>query len=576
MSLRDLLELDVDAKKIGLSEERISKIVPVLRSYTSFWREYPDLFVDFLTGDREGTLHLYFYQRVFMRAVMRHKYVYAVFPRAYSKSFLAMLVLMIRCILYPRAQLFVTSGGKEQAAGIIKEKVEEICMLIPAISREIDRSKGKTTFGKDYVRVNFKNKSYFDNIAAKETSRGKRRHGGVVEECVGVNGKILSEVIIPTMNVSRSCMNGEKDDNEVLNKSQIYITTAGWKNTFAYDKLIQILIWQMVKPERAIAFGGTWRIPVLAELLDKNFIRDLRMDGTFNESSFAREYESEWSGSIEDAFFNTEVFDKNRILKQPEYESSGRNGKQSYYVLSADIGRKGCDTVICAFKVAPQQQGASIKHLVNIYAYGDMHIEDQIIIFKKLFYKYKAQAFVIDGNGLGINYVDLMIKPQIDPETNDIYPSFGVINDEEGYYKQYRTNETEDDALYIIKGNPQLNTEIHANVQNQLSSGKIKLLIDEKTAKTKLLSTNVGKAMKPEERAKKLKPFTLTSILKEEMLNLREETEGANIKLKKANRNIKSDKFSAFEYGLYYIKIKEDNKKKKHKGKISDFMFITN
>ena len=43
----------------------------------------------------------------------------------------------------------------------------------------------------------FKNGSYFDNIAARESSRGKRRHGGLVEECVGVDGQILSEVIIP-------------------------------------------------------------------------------------------------------------------------------------------------------------------------------------------------------------------------------------------------------------------------------------------------------------------------------------------------------------------------------------------
>jgi hypothetical protein len=37
----------------------------------------------------------------------------------------------------------------------------------------------------------FKNGSYFDNIAARESSRGKRRHGGLVEECVGVDGTIL-------------------------------------------------------------------------------------------------------------------------------------------------------------------------------------------------------------------------------------------------------------------------------------------------------------------------------------------------------------------------------------------------
>ena len=79
--------------------------------------------------------------------------------------------------------------------------------------------------------------------------------------------------------------------------------------------------------------------------------------------------------------------------------------------------------------------------------------------------------------------------------------------------------------------------------------------------------------MTPEQRAEYLKPFTLTSILKEEMLNLREENEGVNIILKRANSRIGKDKFSAFEYGLYYIKQEEDSKKKRKKNKISDFMF---
>mgnify|MGYP003490394035 CR=1 FL=1 len=79
--------------------------------------------------------------------------------------------------------------------------------------------------------------------------------------------------------------------------------------------------------------------------------------------------------------------------------------------------------------------------------------------------------------------------------------------------------------------------------------------------------------MKPEERAEYLKPFTLTSILKEEMMNLREENEGVNIILKQANRGLRKDKFSAFEYGLYYIKQEEDSKKKKKKFAVSDFMF---
>ena len=569
MALKDLLSVSQNRKKIGLSEERIEAIKPALREYIAFWREYPDLFIDFLQDggnpDVEKKLVFYFYQRVFLRAAMRYKYVYMVFPRAYSKSFLSVMVLMCRCVLYPRCKLFITSGGKEQAAGIVKEKVDEICTLVPAFQRELDMRPGKTRQSKDYCIFMFKNGSYMDNIAARESSRGKRRHGGLVEECVGVDGTILSEVIIPTMNVSRLCMDGTMQPNETLNKSQIFVTTAGWKGTFAYDKLIQFLVWMVTEPEKAIVMGGTWRIPVLVKLLDKTFLQDLKKDGTFNEASFDREYESKWSGTIEDAFFNGDAFDKNRTLQKPEYEHSGRSSVQSFYVVSADIGRKGCDTVACVFKVTPQSMGAAIKSLVNIYTFSDEHFENQAIQLKKLYYKYKARRLVIDGNGLGIGLVDYMVKTQTDPVTNDVYPDFGVYNDEEQYYKKYRTDHTEDNAMYIVKANAPINTEAHSNAQVQLTSGKVKLLIDERVAKTKLLGTKVGQNMKPEERAEYLKPFTLTSILKDEMLNLREENEGVNIILKQYNKGIRKDKFSAFEYGLYYIKQEEENKKKKKK-----------
>lgn len=57
--------------------------------------------------------------------------------------------------------------------------------------------------------------------------------------------------------------------------------------------------------------------------------------------------------------------------------------------------------------------------------------------------------------------------------------------------------------------------------------------------------------------------------------NLREENEGVNIILKQANKGIRKDKFSALEYGLYYIKQEEDSKKKKKRFNIADFMFMT-
>jgi hypothetical protein len=109
-------------------------------------------------------------------------------------------------------------------------------------------------------------------------------------------------------------MDGTVQEDEVLNQSQLYITTAGYKNTFSYEKLIQLLIRMIVEPDKSFIMGGSWRIPVLLGLQSKNFIADLKRDSTFNAASFEREYESMWSGTVENAFFDGDKFDRNRIL----------------------------------------------------------------------------------------------------------------------------------------------------------------------------------------------------------------------------------------------------------------------
>lgn len=343
--------------------------------------------------------------------------------------------------------------------------------------------------------------------------------------------------------------------------------------------MIQTLIQQITDPGQAIVLGGTWRVPVMEKLLRKSFIEELKLDGTYNDSSFAREYESEWSGDAENAFFSAEKFDKHRVLLQPEYEYSGRSSKNAYYILGVDVGRYGCTTEVCIFKVTPQVQGASLKTLVNIYTYDAEDFEAQAISIKKLFYKYKARIAAIDANGLGAGLIDFMTKAQVDPETGDELPPFGVeggtSEDAVEPYKKIKGPGVEDNAIYLIKANAPINTEAHAYVQTQLASGKIKFLIDEGQAKVKLMSTKMGQQMDNDKRADYLKPFTLTTILREQMLNLVEENEGVNIILKQASKSIKKDKFSAFEYGLYYIKQDEDKKKKRKKRNIADMMFYS-
>lgn len=285
---------------------------------------------------------------------------------------------------------------------------------------------------------------------------------------------------------------------------------------------------------------------------------------------------SVWSGNIENAYFSVEQFDRNRRITMPEKEYSLPKNKNqsSYYILSMDVARlQGCDSVITVFKVIPQADGTSIKQLVNIYVLPKKtDFTSQAILAKKLFFKYKARVLVIDGNGLGVALTDELVKEQND--NGEYLPPFGIINDEKNDYSQYITENTILGAVYIIKANGPLNTEIFANVRAQMAANKVRFLIDERTAKTKLLESKIGKKMSPEERADYLMPFTLTSSLKEEMANLKMENDGVNIILKRSNSIIPKDKFSAFCYGLYYIKLTEDTRKKKRNRNFSDMIFL--
>ena len=201
-----------------------------------------------------------------------------------------MMVLMLRCILYPGAELFVTTGGKEQAASITIAKIQEICKLIPALQNEINWSRGVSKKSKDDVSYVFKNGSKINILAAKESSRGQRRTGGLMEECVLIDQTALNEIIIPTTNVNRLLPDGTRHSEEVVNKSQIYITTAGWKNSFAYDKLIQLLIRSLIQPNEVMIMGGTYETPITEGLLDEDFVEQLKLSGTFNQDSFDRQY----------------------------------------------------------------------------------------------------------------------------------------------------------------------------------------------------------------------------------------------------------------------------------------------
>ena len=558
-------------KGVILNENYLEKNMEKIGNVMSIFSAYPDIYLDVIKP-QDSSFTLFFYQRITLRALMRFKDVFGTAPRAFSKSFITILAMILQCIFIPGTKRFICAPNKTQAAQIAKEKIVEIYDRWPLLRKEVlggEISDTPGNFGKDYVTLKFRNGSQFDVVGALDSQRGGRRHGGLIDEVRDHDETPINEVVLPLMNVSRRLPDNTVNEKEP-NQQTIFMTSAGVKTSFAYDKLIDNFIDSIIHPKSTFVFGCDYRVPVLHGLLDKTYINKLKTSSSFKEESFAREYASLWSGSSEEAWFNFDKLTKYRKIKNPETSAKFRANSNQFYLLSVDVGRLNDQTVCCVFRVNVSGEGKYFATLVNLYVLGRQAetktFNRQAIELKRIIKKFNPLEVVIDTNGLGIGFADEMIREQVD-EFGNIYEPLGFKNDDDFLKVQPK------DAmciLYGIKANGPLNSKIHGNAYTRINGGLVRFLIKEQEAKNALLSTKVGQKMTVKQRIQRLMPHEMTTKLFEEMANLRLRRTGVSldIVLEQINPRYPKDKYSAFAYGLWRIKEleEEQNKKRRRRG----------
>lgn len=555
-------------KGVILNEEYLKQNQEHIGEMMSIFSAYPDVFLDFITPE-DSSFNLFFYQRITLRALMRYKKIYITAPRAFSKSFITILGLMLQCIFIPGTKRFICAPNKNQSAQIAKEKIVEIYDHWPLIRKEViggDISDTPGNFGKDYVTLKFRNGSQFDVVGALDSTRGGRRHGGLIDEVRDHEEQPINEVVLPLMNVSRRLPDNTVNPKEP-NQERIFMTSAGVKTSFAYDLLLDAFADSIIHPESSFVMGCDYRVPVLHGLLDRTYINDLKTSPSYSEESFAREYLSIWSGSSDESWFNFDKLQKYRKIKNPETHAKFRASSNSFYLVSVDVGRLNDQTVACVFRVNIDNSGKHYATLVNIKVLArtaeTKTFTQQAIDIKRLIRDFQPKEVVIDTNGLGLGLADEMIKPQYD-EVGEYYPPYAFANDESYYAIQPKDAQK---LLYGIKANGPLNSKIHGNAYARLTSGLVRFLIKEQEAKNALMSTALGQKMSVYKRVERLLPHETTTKLFEEMANLRLKRTGVStdIVLEQINPRYPKDKYSSFAYGLWRIKELEEEYTKKRR-----------
>ena len=571
-------------KGIVLTREYLNDNYELFTKYLNLWILYPDLFLDAIQDSTDAkNFHLKPFQRIALRASMRYRYHFWTATRATSKSFTAYLSALVRAVLLPNSTLMIVSDTKGTVIKIAEAKFEEIFRHWPLLRNELKtrQDDGKTGIksSSNYYEIYLKNGSMI-SVISKDTSRGLRATGAVLEECALIDEVPFNEVIWPQMNIPRVEVDGTRNPEEPA-AAQTFITTAAERTVFMYQKLIEITVNAVLRPKEYFSWGLSYEVPLHYGLIDKSTLMDQRYSNTVSEDSFARESLSIWSGNSKDAWLDSRRLNKHRNLLKCERQA-GNLPEDGFYLIGCDVGRYHANTAIMVIKVLPGAQRFKKNVVYTEVINGENYITEQAPRLKKLIQLFNPREIIIDGNGPGIGLLDAMVLPSYDVHTGEQFPAYYTFNNEhhlppEMRAEQEEPNERYNAIIYDVKASASNEDEIHSAFLTAVNNGSTSFLAHERVVKDKLMQTKKGQKMTSYDRRVFLMPYEMTSRLMDELNNLRLKPTGVENKYKveRISRSIEKDRFSALEYALYRIKYYEDKeifrRRKKNIGQYAFF-----
>lgn len=556
----DFLDSDDQDTTGFLTRARVNENFDKCGEMLNQFMVYPDLFIDLITP-HSSHFHLFFYQRIMLRCMARGTATYEYFSRGTSKSFLADLDRYLKCMFVPRHNTTITAGTNKQAAEIAKQKVvDDLWVKFPLLANEMQKRKvaGKVLdaykMGKDYVEFNFKNGSSLGlgNV------RGLRRQSLIFEEVIEQDPIKVNEVYIPLLNEPRKMANGLINPYEPQSQ-QIYITTAGYQGTFAYDKLIEVLCRSVLEPDKYFVLGGSYRIPLSVGLTAQKQIEDVINSPSFSKSSFEREYESRWSDAPAGAAFSSNMITALRQVKVVELKDKitvAQREQGAFYVICADMAKDGsAETAVGVAKVLPKEHYFSFK-FVNLLTIPSTDYMVVANTFKKLVLTYNARLLIYDANGIGAAMRDWLNKETQD-ETGAILEGLGIINPPTSAERDLKRYPNDKTICYEIKSGGKVGEQIHWFFFSRMSTGAITFPVKLAEAVNLYQQNKSFAAMSMRKQHEFLMPFKQMDRAEEELKNLdianTSDQMSNSLRIIRRNAQIQKDFFSMFEYLVWAV-----------------------
>lgn len=558
----------LDRPKNNKKNNKSDKLMEGAAIWAGYYRFRMDKFVEEYFG-----IQLKLFQVFLIYAMQHNNYFMYLASRGQGKSFLSAIYAMARATLYPSSIIVIASGTKGQSINVLK-KIDELRAISVNMDREIEELK----LGSNDPYCKLYNGSVIRVVTSNDNARSNRAHCIIVDEFRMVEFPVIQKVLRKFLTTPRQppFVNNPEYANYQERNKEVYLSSCWYKSHWSWDRALTYFK-SMMEGKKYFLCSLPYQLPIKEGLLIREQVLDEMSEADFEPIGWMMEMEALWYGENESAFYNFEDLNKSRKVTKVFYPPElleqindknymPKKEKGEIRVLSADIatmvGAANDATSIHMSRLIPLKDGYEVQLSYSENIEGGV-IHDQALRLNQLKHYFDCDYIVLDTQNAGIGVYDELTKGQIDPNNGEEYEPLSCMNDERLAERCNYPNA--DKAVFSIRANASLNSEIAINMKKLIKANKIKLPVHEKECEDTLERLK-GYSRLPEETKTKFRlPFIQTSLLINETINLEAEVnpQSGLVKLTES-RSARKDRYSSFSYMLYFVDyLARKNRKRK-------------
>lgn len=569
-----------------------------LRQKTKDWCTFYRRNWNIYATDELG-VKLHFFQQVAIFFAGISDVFYFMCGRGLSKSFLAALIAIIQCMLYPRSEVVITATTIKTAKKMVDEKIkgELFGVFSPKLRWLYNNGHIKITDNQEEIRIDFTfNKSWIKVLPEQDSSRGERATLLIFEEARLLKKHMVDSVFIPMRHARvpeyRANIEKYKNDPELVERAKIvYLTSTRYKHEWFWKQWV-VCVNNFFGNARLnyFIFAGDIISSIAHGFTTEEDFEIAKLGSS--EMEVRMEYYNEPIGEVEGAFYSLEMFKRNSIIEQAfvpptteEYILKHLRGEIPWFrdkkdgeqrVVYVDFAftdttsskRASDNTVIGLMSGFPNDaRNHILRNTEYMETFSGGQKDESTLRIRELFYLYNADILIVDIRNGGEDRIIDLTKPYYHDGFGIQMNGFGIFKDAtitDHYCSAAKVDNlskrvVDPNAVPVIipvVGQDDRNNNFHIAMKNALESNLIRFPMDEIELKEKLSLEGIWGVMTPNERMRRSLAHVQIDIMVEEAIKLEQKIKRGFIALETVGDN-KRDRIVATEYANYYFYLQE-------------------